>query len=109
MISNEGNDVNIWMPRSLTSGKIRCSRPRIGDTANPGKEITAEMDQMAIRVASEMVPFPVFILITFFLIRHKRCNSGAEPFVAWPAARPDSTAGGRFNDAIGCFKDYFFP
>lgn len=42
------------------------SCPRIGDTARPGKAFKAEIDQIPIRVISDMVvaPTPVFIFIT---------------------------------------------
>ena len=66
MIIRDGKEVNIWISSSLELGKILVSCPRIGDTASPGKAFRAEMDQIPIRVISDMVvaPTPVLIFMT---------------------------------------------
>jgi len=38
------------------SGKVVESCPKIGETANPGKEVNAEIDQMPINVIRGMTP-----------------------------------------------------
>jgi hypothetical protein len=35
----------------------------MGDMAKPGREMMAEIDQMATKAVSGIVPFPVFIFI----------------------------------------------
>ena len=43
------------------------SCPKIGETANPGKEVNAEIDQMPINVIRGMVPRPVLIFIYTYI------------------------------------------
>ena len=43
------------------------SCPRIGETASPGKEVNAEIDQMPINVIRGMVPRPVLIFIYTYI------------------------------------------
>ena len=59
MISNDGNEVSICISKSVAWPKMRCSRPRIGDTASPGNDTTIDTDQIASSVVSAIVPFPV--------------------------------------------------
>jgi len=44
-------------------GKIVESSPKIGETAKPGNEVSAEIDQIPISVIRGMVPCPVLIFI----------------------------------------------
>jgi hypothetical protein len=53
--------------------------PRIGDTASPGSDVTADTDQIAISVMREIVPLPVLILIMAIFIAiqiQKECPEG---------------------------------
>lgn len=45
------------------------SCPKIGDTANPGKEVNAETDQMPTSVIRGIVPLPVLISYSSILIK----------------------------------------
>ena len=63
MMSNDGSDVNICMSRSVAFGNIFVRSPNIGETASPGNEVNAEIDQMAIKVIRGIVPRPVCIFI----------------------------------------------
>ena len=66
MISNDGSEVSIWISRSVVCLKILSRSPRIGDMANPGRETTAETDQIATSTFRGIVPRPVCIFsITF--------------------------------------------
>ena len=63
IISNDGNEVNIWISRSVAFGNIFVRSPKIGETANPGRDVNAEIDHIAIKVMRGIVPLPVFIFI----------------------------------------------
>ena len=63
MMSNDGSDVNICMSRSVAFGNIFVRSPNIGETASPGNEVNAEIDQMEIKVIRGIVPRPVYIFI----------------------------------------------
>ena len=63
IISSEGREVSICISSSVAYGKMVVSCPKIGDTANPGKEVNAETDQMPTSVIRGIVPLPVLIFI----------------------------------------------
>jgi len=63
MMSSEGSEVSIWISRSLAEGKIVFRSPRIGETASPGNDVTADTDQIANSTGSEIVPLPVDIFM----------------------------------------------
>ena len=53
--------------------------PKIGDTASPGNDVTADTDQIAISVIRDIVPLPVLILIAvqiFHKPTQKECLVG---------------------------------
>ena len=66
-MSKEGSEVNIWISKSVASGNILVRSPNIGETASPGREVSAETDQMAIKVIRGIVPLPVCIFIRKFV------------------------------------------
>lgn len=59
MMSSDGSEVSIWISRLVAWGKIRFRSPKMGDTAKPGSDVTADTDQMARRTPGETVPLPV--------------------------------------------------
>ena len=63
MMSRLGSDVSIWISRSDAFGNMLFISPKIGDTASPGNDVTADTDQIAISVIRDIVPLPVLILI----------------------------------------------
>jgi hypothetical protein len=68
IIISEGNDSSISTSNSLAEGNILSKSSRMGDMAKPGREMMAEIDQMATKAVSGIVPFPVliFIALRFF-------------------------------------------
>ena len=69
IISSEGREVSICISNSVACGKMVVSCPKIGDTANPGKEVNAETDQMPTSVIRGIVPLPVLISYSSILIK----------------------------------------
>lgn len=72
IISNEGNDVSICISSCEADGNTRLKSSRIGETANPGNEVTADTDQIANSASRDIVPFPVEIFIATRL--YKPCR-----------------------------------
>lgn len=96
-MSSEGSDVSIWISRSLAEGKIVFRSPRIGETASPGNDVTADTDQIANSTGSEIVPLPVDIfMVTGFgflgLCRQPLCQ------------RLRLAEAAVFADVVGCGK-----
>jgi hypothetical protein len=48
IINNEGSEVSICISSCDAEGKIRLKSSKIGDIANPGSDVTADTDQIAI-------------------------------------------------------------
>lgn len=65
IVNNDGNEVSNCMSNSEAWGKIVDNCPRIGDTASPGRALSADMDQMPTSVISGIVPRPVSIFIGY--------------------------------------------
>ena len=66
IISREGNEVSICTSSCEAEGKIRLKSSKIGDTANPGNDVTADTDHMASNAKREIYPLPVDIFIAIF-------------------------------------------
>jgi hypothetical protein len=54
IISNEGSDVSICISSCDADGKMRLKSSNMGDTANPGNEVTADTDHIANRARREI-------------------------------------------------------
>lgn len=69
MVSNDGSDESNCMSNYEAWGKIADICPRMGETANPGNALNAEIDHIPTNVIKGIVPRPVSIFINNFFIK----------------------------------------
>ena len=94
MMSSEGSEVSIWISRSLAEGKIVFRSPRIGETASPGNDVTADTDQIANSTGSEIVPLPVDIFMVTGFGFLGRCHNLYASVFGWRRPRCLQTSSG---------------
>ena len=80
IISRDGREVSICTSSCDAEGNIRLKSSKMGDTANPGNEVTADTDQIASSASRDISPFPVeiFIAIDIYNICIAECKLSAK-------------------------------
>ena len=63
MMSSDGSDVSICISSCEAEGKMRLKSSKMGDIANPGRDVTADTDQIAKSASRDISPLPVDIFI----------------------------------------------
>ena len=64
IINSDGKDVSICISSCDAEGNMRLKSSKIGDIASPGRDVTADTDQIANNASRDISPFPVEIFIT---------------------------------------------
>ena len=97
-------EVSIWISRSLAEGKIVFRSPRIGETASPGNDVTADTDQIANSTGSEIVPLPVDIFMVTGFGFLGRCHNLYASVFGWRRPRCLQTSSGAENGRESVFS-----
>ena len=80
----EGSDVSIWISSSVVRGNTVSKSPMIGDIANPGSDVMADIDHIAKSANIDISALPVVIFfITIVLPYSFTMNRTDKYYFCW--------------------------